>query len=159
VLGVGVFLELGRNEESGLWSPLVRLTGQRAEASMMGAMAPADYTWLTLSADFCPIRAAIARTLWVRPCVRAGGGELSGSATLSGQAVSEHRPWVAAGLLARLQWRPVGPLLFEAQGGAAYSFAHDALAFAGDPTGKTLPVLSPAPFEPFGGVGLGLTFP
>jgi hypothetical protein len=153
VLGISAFLELGQTENAGVWAPLVRLTGTRAAADTGSGMSTASFTWLTLALDGCPIQATlVAHRVWIRPCARVSGGLLSGSATVDGQALDVHKPWVTAGVLARLQWRPVGPLFFEAQGGAAYAFTHDPV-----PLGAA--VLTPALFEPFGSVGAGLTFP
>jgi MYXO-CTERM domain-containing protein len=162
VLGVGAFVELGTSEDAGVWAPLVRLTGARASGDMTSGMSTATFTWYTLAADFCPIQASLAHRLWIRPCARVSGGVLSGAATLGGQALGEQKPWVTGGLLARLQWRAVGPLFLEAQGGAAYAFTHDALSLAPASASGTMdavPVLSPASFEPFGSLGVGLTFP
>jgi len=151
------FLELGRSEDAGVWAPLVRITGTRAASDVQGAMATAAYTWLTVAADVCLIQASLTHGLWIRPCARVSGGVVGGSATVGGQPLGSHDPWVTAGLLGRLQWRPAGPLFFEAQGGAAYVFTHDPLSLA--PASSGLPVLQPAPFEPFGAIGVGLTFP
>jgi hypothetical protein len=155
VLGISAFLELGRTEDAGIWAPLVRLTGTRATSDMPGGTATATFTWLTLAADGCLIQASLTRGLWIRPCVRVTGGSLGGSATMAGRMLTHQAPWVTAGLLARLQWRPVGPLVFEAQGGAAYAFTNGPFSLAMD----AVPVLQPVSFEPFGSVGVGLTFP
>jgi hypothetical protein len=163
VQGFSAFIELGMSEEPGaIWAPLVRITGTRASGtsstdSMTGLPTPsaATFTWLLLAGDFCPVQGSIVRRLWVRPCVRVSGGQLAASGMGSAMPVSDHRPWVSAGLLGRLQWRPAGPLFFEAQGGAAYAFTHDTVSLAAG----VLPDLHPAVFEPFGGLGAGLTFP
>jgi MYXO-CTERM domain-containing protein len=159
VLGVSGFLELGGTENAGIWSPLVRLTGARAATTMQSATGTdgATFTWLTLALDGCPAQLTLTRGLWIRPCARVSGGLLTGSGTHAGEALTDHAPWVTFGLLARLQWRPVGPLFFEAQGGAAYAFTHDPLTVG--TSMDALPVLTPASFEPFGSIGVGLTFP
>jgi MYXO-CTERM domain-containing protein len=160
VLGVGAFVELGRGEDAGVWAPLVRLTGARASTDATGAMSTATYTWYTLAADFCPIQASLTHGLWVRPCARVTGGLLTAAASLGNQAYGAQQPWVSAGLLGRLQWRPVGPLFFEVQGGAAYAFTHDAVSLGPTPAVMSaIPTLTPASFEPFGALGVGLTFP
>lgn len=159
VLGASGFLELGATENAGIVSPLVRLTGAWASATMQsGSGAGSDtFTWETVALDGCPFQFTLASGLWIRPCARLTGGLLTGSATVSHQTLTDHAPWVTFGLLARMQWRPVGPLFFEAQGGAAYAFTHDPLVVG--TTMDALPVLTPASFEPFGSVGVGLTFP
>jgi len=155
VLGIGLFLELGQTENAGVWAPLVRLTGARAASDVTSGMTSASFTWMTLALDGCPIQATlVAQRVWIRPCARVSGGLLGASATIDGQALDAHKPWVTAGVLARLQWRPVGPLFFEVEGGAAYAFTHDAVSL-----GMGAPVLDPALFEPFGSLGVGLTFP
>jgi hypothetical protein len=168
VQGFSAFIELGMSEEPGaIWAPLVRITGTRSSGtsatdSMSGLSTPsaATFTWLLLAADFCPVQASLVRRLWFRPCLRVSGGQLGAAGTVNGMPYGEHRPWVSAGLLGRLQWRPAGPLFFEAQGGAAYAFTHTTLSLAADGAPpRALPDLVPAQFEPFGGVGLGLTFP
>ncbi len=157
VLGIAAFIELGDTEDAGVWAPLVRLTGARAASSMGTGTDTASFNWLTLALDGCPVQATlVAQRVWIRPCARVSGGLLSASATADGQAVDAHKPWVTAGALARLQWRPVGPLFFEVQGGAAYAFTHDAVTLG--TTMSALPVLQPALFEPFGSLGVGLTF-
>jgi hypothetical protein len=159
VLGISAFLELGQTENAGVWAPLVRLTGTHAASDVTtgvgGGMATSSFTWWTLALDGCPIQATlVALRVWVRPCARVTGGLLNASATVGKQALDAGKPWVTAGVLARLQWRPVGPLFFEVQGGAAYAFTHDAVS-----PGMGAPAIDPALFEPFGSVGLGLTFP
>jgi hypothetical protein len=161
--GVSLFAELGDSEEKGFLSPLVRLTATRASTQESAPSVPSgSFTWLTLAADLCPIRASIAPSLWIRPCLRGTAGLLDMSAApYCGNGLSQRcttagtsaqRPWAAAGLLARLQWRPVRRLLLEAQAGGSYVFTHD---YASTSEG---PVLAVSSLEPFAGVAAGVNF-
>lgn len=157
VLGFSAFIELGNTEDTHVLSPMFRLTGARSAATMTAGTAGSSFTWYTASLDGCPIQATlVAQRVWIRPCARVTGGLLSASAG----AADAHKPWVSAGLLGRLQWRPAGPLFFEVTGGAAYAFTHNEVTLAASGTAMSAPPsLSPAIFEPFGSVGVGLTFP
>ena len=151
--GLG-FLELSWSNES-LFSPAVRVAVSYAggpSESVTGGSVTTSRTEARV--DACPVRWEWGAAWRALPCAVVEGGALA--ATGDGVTPSLHalRPWVAAGLAGKVQWRAGRSLFLEVVGGATVPFVRDHFYF--EPNATTTVFQAPV-VTGFFGIGVGYT--
>jgi hypothetical protein len=93
----------------------------------------AQFTWIAGRIEGCPLTFTLSAELAVSPCVIVDGGVLRAQGGKRHAATTTRvRPWIAPGLLGRLQWRLVGPLSLELEAGATFPLVRDTFYVAPD---------------------------
>ena len=155
-LDVDGFVDFAHESESVL-APAFRFSAHHTSSVNVDVTATsASFEWTFARAEVCPWRFDLANTVELRACGLFDAGVLfaSGGGGVGFQAASQLQPWLAAGALARLEWRLVGPLRLEADGGLAVPFVRKTFAF--DPS--TSVYEAPAVLG-LASLGLGVRFP
>lgn len=109
-----------------IFSPTIRASILRADSGFLGRPpVRARFQWLAGRVEGCPIRFSPRATVGMWPCalLDAGAIEASGQGRVMGE--DKIRPWIAPGLLGRVQWDIFGPALIEAEGGATFPLVRD----------------------------------
>ncbi len=115
----------------------------------------AHLLWATATVEACPFRWAVARSLFVSPCLAGEGGALlvGGGANVP-SATTPARPWFSVGALARVDV-PLGERFFlEARGGVALPLVRDTFYFL-----PATDVYEAPAVVGWGGIAGGVTFP
>lgn len=112
-------------------SPSFRLTLEFADSPSLpvgdGAQL-AHFRLFAARADAC-LRTPLVGPLSVSPCAFVEAGALRSEGITAFSPVVTTRPWVAPGLLARVQVDLVGWLILEAEGGATFPLVRDTFYF------------------------------
>jgi hypothetical protein len=161
VLGIGPgalpeglgFLELSWKNES-LWSPAVRVAvsyaGGPAESVTGGGVTTSR---TEARVDACPLRWGSGP--WrVLPCAGIEGGVLAAAGDGVTPSLHALRPWFAAGLVGKVQWRVGRSFFLEVVGGATVPFVRDHFFF--QPNAATTVYQAPV-VTGFFGIGGGFT--
>jgi hypothetical protein len=118
-------LEL-RLDSTGLVAPSVRLGFVRAEGgNVQAAGEDTTFTWLAGTAEACPVRVSFASTLALRPCAGLDAGAVSASTSGPSHALQPSRAWADARVEGRLEWRVLGSLSLELEGGLLVPLTRD----------------------------------
>jgi hypothetical protein len=116
-----------------LWAPAFRLSiGFAASPTVRPAVGDARFTLASGQLDACPMRWALGRETWVRPCVALQAGRLTGTGLPGAQisvTQSASGPWWAVAQFLRLHAGVGGGWAFELQAGIAEPIVRDAFAF------------------------------
>jgi hypothetical protein len=123
----------------------------------------ARFTWLAGRLEVCPStwprsaaspRAAGPVRVGISPCALLDLGALTGEGSNTLDAADETRPWVAPGLLGRLQLDLFRALLLEVEAGVTFPLLKYRYYFSPTTTVFTVPTAAL-----FGGLGVGARFP
>ncbi len=111
MLVVRPLLEIDR--ESASASSALRLTAGWGRETVGQT---AEFTLLDARVEGCPFRVRPSRTLRISPCLALDVGRLEAAGVALTPAETVHRPWVAPGAVARLEWEIVNVLVVEVGG-------------------------------------------
>jgi hypothetical protein len=163
VVGLQLVADLTRFADQGL-TPSVRLSFMRGQSGLTSTqVGRAKFTWLAGRLELCPgtwpgsalsLRAAGAVRFGASPCALLDAGSLRAEGSQTVDAATETRPWVAPGLLGRLQLALFDTLLVEAEVGGTFPLLGYRYYFGPATTVFTVP-----PAALMGGIGLGVRFP
>lgn len=124
----GIAPRLGAFVDTAARRTALRLWIFGAESTRAGGPGDARIRWLGGRLDGCPAAAATERVA-LRSCATLEGGVLSGVGRGVEAAREITRPWIAAGLAARLEWTAADALRLEVEVGAAAPFVRDGFRF------------------------------
>lgn len=148
-------------DESGLWSPEVRLGLVAARGTFDHQFTSVDATWLAGRAEGCPVRVTLLPSVTARPCALVDVGTLTMKAVRTEEFSprADTRLWLAAGAALRLDVRVRGPLFVEAGGGFVVPFTAYRYTFHELESGSRVPAHEVPPLAGFGFGGVKLEFP
>ncbi|HVU04503.1 MAG TPA: hypothetical protein VHE30_22250 [Polyangiaceae bacterium] len=134
--------------------PAFRLSGAIGRRATTGSDGGGEFSLASVRVEGCPVRLDVTGRVRVSPCVAMDGGRLqvAGLGVTPSERVS--RPWIAGGIVARLEWEIVNVLVLEVAAEGFVPFLRDRF-FVGD--GAT--VHRTAMLLPGGTAGLGVRFP
>jgi hypothetical protein len=163
LVGLQILADITRFSDQPL-APTLRLSFLRGQSGL--ATTPdgdARFTWIAGRLEGCPgtwprailsPRAAGPVHVGVSPCALIDLGALTGEGSRTFDAARETRPWVAPGLLARVQLDLFRALLIEAEAGVTFPLLGYRYYFSPTTTVFTVPRAGL-----FGGLGVGVRFP
>lgn len=111
LLAVRPLIEIDR--ESASASSSLRLTAGWGRETVGQT---AEFTLLDARVEGCPFRVRPSRTVRISPCLAFDVGRLEAAGVSLKPAETVHRPWVAPGAVARLEWHIVNALVVEVGG-------------------------------------------
>ena len=107
-------------------SPTLRASMFQADSGLLDRRpVHSRFRWLVGRIEGCPLRFSPYPTVVISPCALLDAGALEASGWGRTSSGDRTRPWVAPGLLGRIQWDFFGPLLIEAEGGAMFPLVRD----------------------------------
>jgi hypothetical protein len=106
----------------------IRLGVTRASATVPADVGSAKFTWTLGRVEACPLVAHLG-SLEALPCVRFDGGELQATGVGVDTPLSASRLWLSLGLLGRLRWTPLAPIILEIDAGLSAPLARDRFYF------------------------------
>jgi hypothetical protein len=136
------FAELALDRPS-LLSPSFRagvLGGEGGNVTSSGLSA--TFTWVLGELEVCPIRVRVVGPVAFRPCLGGDFGRLWAAVQASG-AANPSRGWADVSATARLEWRALGWLSLDAQGGLLVPLTRNQFVFepvVTAPVGYTPPI-------------------
>lgn len=151
MLGVPIFLELGRGSDS-LLSPSLRAGFEYANSGAQAVPGGGVRMVQSLAVlDLCPVRLAW-QSLRLIPCVHGEAGVVNAAGLDITPARADSRPWIAVGPLARARYLAASPFFFELSAGLNLPLQRDRFFFEPDNTVFHAPVVSG-----FAGAAVGVT--
>jgi hypothetical protein len=127
-------------------------------AGVAGTAAEAAFRWFIGRVEGCPVRLSIVGPLSATPCALFDAGALLADGETAYAPASSTRPWIAPGLLGRLQVDVLGGLLFEAEGGVTFPLVRDVYHFNQAPL-TPVTVFAVPVAGGFFGAGVGIRAP
>ncbi len=153
LLIVRPFVELERAGASA-WSSALRLSGGFGRRVVREPVGSAEFTLLAGRIEGCPARFRATRAFQISPCLAVDAGQLQAVGVGVTPAERVFAPWVAPGVIARLEWEIVDVLVVEVDGEVLFPLARDRFFVRSDATLYRTPAVA-------GGAtaGLGVRFP
>jgi hypothetical protein len=128
--GAEGFLALERTGSATL-SPAFRLSALWAESgAIRRGPALASFTWMAWRLEGCPLRFTPSARVRLSPCGLLDAGMLQAEGRGRAAAGRSLRPWIAPGLLGRLELEATKELFFEVEGGATFPLVRDTFYIA-----------------------------
>jgi hypothetical protein len=147
------FVELGTAGPSP-WSRALRISAAYGRRTVIAQEGGAEYTLLTGRIEGCPARFRAMPALQLSPCVAIDAGRLEAVGVGVTPVQSAKAPWVAPGLVARVEWEIANLLVVEVSGEILFPLVRDRFFVNSDTTlYRTSPVAGGA------AAGLGVRFP
>lgn len=164
ILPVGRLWVGGGPLKDGRFAPTVGVSAAFGSRSVESSAGGADFTWMAFRLDGCAFDFLPGERWALRPCMSAEAGILNGKGRPPAGVMAEShlKPWAAAGFLARLESRPLGPLLFRLEGGPLiplYSKTEFYLPNVAAGSGATSQVVKVSPIGFTLGLSAGLSLP
>lgn len=134
--------ELYWERKGSIFSPSLRLSTLVARSDVV-RRGPAfgQFTWIAGRLEGCPLSFTLSAELAASSCVIFDAGALSArGGRRDATPTARVRPWIAPGLIGRLQWRIAGPLFLELEAGATFPLVRDTFYVARDFTLQETPI-------------------
>jgi hypothetical protein len=123
--GVAAFIDVQRTDAS-VFSPSLRASAFVAWSGLIRSGAVySKYYWIAGRLEGCPLRLRPLAWLKLSPCALLDAGVLDAEGGGRATSASRVRPWIAPGILGRIQAEISEPLFLEVEAGAIFPLVRD----------------------------------